>query len=155
LSIPLADQTPGTEFPVPFEVAGERVAVNICYEDAFGSELIRQLPAATLLVNVTNDAWYGRSLAAQQHDQIAAMRALESSRPMLRATNTGITSVIDHRGREQASLPWFTAGVLEATIAGRKGTTPYVRWGDTCAVLTCSLLLVGAALWGRRRRAAH
>ncbi len=118
LHIPLADQTPGSADQAPFDVAGQQVAVNICYEDAFGGELIRQLPEATLLVNVTNDAWYGHSLAAEQHEQIAAMRAIETARPMLRATNTGITSFIDHHGAELARLPWFTRGVLEGTHRG-------------------------------------
>jgi apolipoprotein N-acyltransferase len=152
LHIPLADQTPGSADQAPFDVAGQRVAVNICYEDAFGGELIRQLPEATLLVNVTNDAWYGRSLAAEQHEQIAAMRALETARPMLRATNTGITSIIDHRGAELARLPWFTRGVLEGTIAGRIGTTPYVRYGDALAVVA-ALALAGASFAIGRRRA--
>ena len=149
LAIPLADQTPGPAYQEPFAVAGERLAVNICYEDAFGSELNRRLPEATLLVNVTNDAWYGRSLAAEQHEQIAAMRALETARPMLRATNTGITSIIDHRGAEIARLPWFTRGVLEGAIAGRTGTTPYVRFGDALAVGTA--LLIGAVAWAAAR----
>jgi len=150
LNIPLADQTPGSAFQAPFEVAGERVAVNICYEDAFGSELIAALPEATLLVNVTNDAWYGHSLAAEQHEQIAAMRAVETSRPMLRATNTGITSIIDHHGVERARLPWFTRGVLEGAIAGRSGATPYVRFGDALAVVA-ALVLAGAAFAVHRR----
>jgi apolipoprotein N-acyltransferase len=144
LHIPLADQTPGPANQAPFEVAGERAAVNICYEDAFGAELIGSLPEATMLINVTNDAWYGRSLAAEQHEQIAAMRALESARPMLRATNTGITSIIDHHGSELARLPWFTRGVLEGTIAGRTGMTPYARWGDALAVALALLLGAGA-----------
>jgi predicted metal-dependent phosphoesterase TrpH len=126
--------TPGPAYPRPMEVAGQRLAVNICYEDAFGGELIRQLPDATLLVNFTNDAWYGHSLAAEQHAQMSAMRAIESARPMLRATNTGITSIIDHRGVERARLPWFTRGVLEGSIVGRTGTTPYVRFGDAVAI---------------------
>ena len=119
LAIPLADQTPGPAYQEPFAVAGQRLAVNICYEDAFGGELARRAADATLLVNVTNDAWYGHSLAAEQHEQIAAMRALETARPMLRATNTGITSIIDHHGVERSRLPWFTRGVLEGTVAGR------------------------------------
>jgi apolipoprotein N-acyltransferase len=151
LHIPLADQTPGAADQAPFDVAGQRVAVNICYEDAFGGELIRQLPEATLLVNVTNDAWYGHSLAAEQHEQIAAMRAIETARPMLRATNTGITSVIDHRGEELSRLPWFTRGILEATIAGRTGTTPYVRCGDALAVALALVLAGASVLIGRRR----
>jgi apolipoprotein N-acyltransferase len=144
LAIPLADQTPGPANQAPMTVAGQRVAVNICYEDAFGSELLHALPEATLLVNVTNDAWYGRSLAAEQHEQIAAMRALETSRPMLRATNTGITSIVDHHGAELGRLPWFARGVLEGAIAGRTGTTPYVRFGDAPAVIL-ALVLAGVA----------
>jgi apolipoprotein N-acyltransferase len=145
LAIPLADQTPGPAYPQPMEVAGQRLAVNICYEDAFGGELIRQLPSATLLVNFTNDAWYGRSLAAEQHAQMSAMRAIEAGRPMLRATNTGITAIIDHHGVERARLPWFTRGVLEGSIAGRTGATPYVRFGDAIA-LGASLVMIAIAL---------
>ena len=150
LHIPLADQTPGSANQMPFEVAGQRVAVNICYEDAFGAELLHELPEATLLVNVTNDAWYGRSLAAEQHEEIAAFRAVETARPMLRATNTGITSIIDHHGAEVARLPWFTRGVLEGTIVGRVGATPYVRLGDWVAVLAAFALAATALVIGRR-----
>jgi apolipoprotein N-acyltransferase len=119
------------------------VAVNICYEDAFGAEIRVQAAAATMLVNVTNDAWYGHSLAAFQHNQIAAMRALETGRPLLRATNTGITSAVAHDGRELARLPWFTRDILEVEITGREGVTPYVRAGDA--------LPVCVALAARRR----
>lgn len=150
LHIPLADQTPGSADQAPFDVAGQRVAINICYEDAFGGELIRELPEATLLVNVTNDAWYGRSLAAEQHEEIAAMRALETARPMLRATNSGITSIIDHHGTELARLPWFTRGVLEGSIAGRVGTTPYVRYGDVLPVVTALAIAAASFMLGRR-----
>ncbi|TMH11118.1 MAG: apolipoprotein N-acyltransferase, partial [Betaproteobacteria bacterium] len=150
LAIPLADQTPGAAYQEPFVVAGQRLAVNICYEDAFGGELARRAADATLMVNVTNDAWYGHSLAAEQHDQIAAMRALETARPMLRATNTGITSIIDHHGVESARLPWFTRGVLEGTIAGRQGVTPYVRFGDAL-VVALALLIIAITLFVTRR----
>jgi apolipoprotein N-acyltransferase len=150
LAIPLADQAAGAAVQPPFEVAGQRVAVNICYEDVFGAELIPVARAATLLVNVTNDAWYGRSIAARQHNQIAAMRALETGRPMLRATNTGITSAIAHDGRVLAALPWFTSGILEIDIAGRTGETPYLRFGDVPVLVLAALLLAGAAALGRR-----
>ena len=152
LAIPLADQTPGPAFQEPFAVAGQRLAVNICYEDAFGNELSGRTADATLLVNVTNDAWYGHSLAAEQHDQISAMRALESARPMLRATNTGITSIIDHHGVERSRLPWFTRGVLDGTIAGRKGVTPYVRFGDGLVALLSALMVATTMLLTRRSR---
>ena len=105
LAIPLADQARGGATQPALTVAGQRVAVNICYEDAFGSELIHGARDAQLLVNVTNDAWYGRSIAAEQHNQIAAMRALELGRPMLRATNTGITSAIDHTAARSHACP--------------------------------------------------
>jgi apolipoprotein N-acyltransferase len=132
-------------------VVGQRLAINICYEDTFGSEIRNRLPDATMLVNVTNDAWYGRSLAAEQHDQISAMRALETSRPMLRATNTGITSIIDHRGVELSRLPWFTRGVLEGEIAGREGVTPYVRFGDGLPIIVALALLLAALGFEWRR----
>jgi apolipoprotein N-acyltransferase len=141
LHIPLADQSRGGPAQPALAVAGQKVAVDICYEDAFGAELIHGARQAHLLVNVTNDAWYGRSIAAFQHNQIAAMRALELGRPMLRATNTGITSAIGHDGRELARLPWFTTGILEVEVAGRTGATPYLRFGDVPA-LVLSLLLV-------------
>jgi apolipoprotein N-acyltransferase len=152
LAIPLASQARGDADQPPLAVAGQRVAVNICYEDAFGSDIRPQAAAATLLVNVTNDAWYGHSIAALQHNQIAAMRALETGRPLLRATNTGITSAIGHDGRELARLPWFTRGILELEVAGRQGVTPYVRWGDAPAAMLAATLLAAAVIAARRAR---
>jgi apolipoprotein N-acyltransferase len=150
LSIPLASQARGDDDQPALIVAGQRIAVDICYEDAFGADIRPQAASATMLVNVTNDAWYGHSIGALQHNQIAAMRALETGRPMLRATNTGITSAIGHDGRELARLPWFTRGILELQIAGRLGLTPYVRWGDAPAVLLAALMLVLALAAARR-----
>ena len=152
LHIPLADQARGGATQPALAVAGQRVAVNICYEDAFGAELIHGAKQAHLLVNVTNDAWYGRSIAAEQHNQIAAMRALELGRPMLRATNTGITSAIGHDGRERARMPWFTMGILEVSIAGREGETPYMRAGDVPALALCVLLVAIALVPAVRRK---
>jgi apolipoprotein N-acyltransferase len=150
LAIPLGDQAAGPAVQSPFEVAGQRIAVNICYEDVFGAELIPAARVATLLVNVTNDAWYGRSIGALQHNQVGAMRALETGRPMLRATNTGITSAIAHDGRVLAELPWFVRGILEIEIAGRTGYTPYLRFGDW-PVLILSLALFAVAVLPNRR----
>ena len=154
LAIPLADQTPGPADQGAVDAAGQRLAVNICYEDAFGAELIPSARDATLLVNVTNDAWYGRSIAARQHNQISAMRALETGRPMLRATNTGITSAISHDGRTLASLPWFVSGVLEIDIAGRTGRTPFMAVADWLAVAVSLILVAMAAVFARRRARA-
>jgi apolipoprotein N-acyltransferase len=156
LSIPLASQASGDPSPPSLDVAGQRVGVNICYEDAFGADIRPQAADATLLVNVTNDAWYGRSLAALQHNQIAAMRALEAGRPLLRATNTGITSAIGHDGREIARLPWFTRGILEIEVTGRQGATPFVRWGDAVAsAAALALLVVSIGLSRRGERSGH
>ena len=152
-SIPIASQSAGEADPPPLAVAGQHVAVDICYEDAFGADIRPQAAEATLLVNVTNDAWYGRSLAAEQHAPDRAMRALETGRPMLRATNTGITSAIAHDGREIARLPWFTRGILEVEVTGRQGMTPYVRFGDAAAAVLAALLLALAAAVARRRPA--
>jgi apolipoprotein N-acyltransferase len=96
LHIPLSDFARGAIDQRPLAIGGQQVAVNICYEDAFGEEIIRQLPAATVLVNVSNLAWFGDSFAPWQHAQMSQMRALESGRMMLRATNTGLTAIIDH-----------------------------------------------------------
>ncbi len=150
LSIPLADQAPGPANAPPLDAAGQKVAVDICYEDAYGAELRRGARDATLLVNVTNDAWYGHSIAAWQHNQIAAMRALETGKPLLRATNTGVTSAIGADGREIASLPWYTRGILEVSVTGRTGLTPYAHLGDSLPLAFAAVLLA-AALMARRR----
>jgi apolipoprotein N-acyltransferase len=150
LQFPLTDMVRGGKAQAPLEVAGTRVAIALCYEDIFGEELIGQLPAAGLLVNVSNDAWFGNSLALDQHAQFSQMRALETSRPMLRATNTGVTAAIDHRGREIARLPAFTQGTLRVEVAPRAGTTPYVRWGNALALALAALALLIALRAGRR-----
>ena len=151
LSIPLADFARGPALPRPLEAAGQKIAVNICYEDAYGSELIRQLPAATLLVNASNVAWFGDSLAPAQHLQIARARALETGRAHLAATNTGITAAIGRDGRVLSQLAPFTEGRLDIDVQGYAGATPYVRWGDWPALAACALLLLAVALLRRSR----
>ena len=153
LAIPLQDFSRGAEVQRPLAVAGQRVAVNICYEDAFGEEIIRQLPEATVLVNVSNVAWFGRSIAPRQHLQIAQARALETGRAMLRATNTGVTAVIGPRGEVLAAAPEFEIATVTYPVQGYGGATPYVRWGNY-AVLALCLALIAAAGWSARR-AAH
>ena len=149
LAIPLQDFARGGIEQKPLAVAGEQVAINICYEDAFGEEIIRQLPQATLLVNVSNVAWFGRSIAPQQHLQIAQMRALETGRYMLRATNTGVTAVIAPDGRVEAAAPEFTRTVLTHDVPGMRGATPFVRWGNLAALALC-VFAIGIA-WRRRK----
>ncbi len=150
LNIPMGDQARGGSNQLPLHVAGQKVAMDICYEDVFGEEIIRALPEATLLVNVTNDAWYGNSNAAVQHNQISQMRALETGRMMLRATNTGVTSVIDRTGTVVNMLPQHEEGILTVEVQGYAGSTPYVRLGN---VLVLGLIagMVAVAWWRGRR----
>ena len=148
LHIPMGDLARGGERQPPLEIAGQRIAANICYEDVFGEEIIRALPQATLLVNFTNDAWYGDSYAADQHNQISQLRALESGRMMLRATNTGVTSIIGADGRVLQQLPQHQQGLLRGMAQGYEGATPYVRWGNAATMLLL-LGMLGYA-WLRR-----
>jgi len=153
LDIPLSDFSPGPDRPEPLAVAGTLVAVNICYEDVFGEEIIRQLPEANLLANVSNVAWFGDSLAPEQHLQISRMRALETGRTMLRATNTGLTAIVDHDGKVAARLPQFAEGVLAGTVQGRAGATPYARFGNApILVFAAAALLLWLAIALVRRR---
>jgi apolipoprotein N-acyltransferase len=150
LNIPMADFSRGASLPKPIAAAGEKIAVNICYEDAYGAEILSQLPEATLLVNVSNVAWFGDSLAPGQHLQIARMRALETGRMHLTATNTGITAVIGADGAVLARLPQFSEGRLDTTAQGRSGTTPYMAFADVPALALCLLLAFFA--WRVRSR---
>jgi apolipoprotein N-acyltransferase len=152
LAIPLQDFSRGSPDAQPLAVAGQRVAVDICYEDAFGEEIIRQLPQASLLVNVSNVAWFGRSIAPRQHLQISQARALETGRYMLRATNTGMTGVVNERGRVVEVAPQFTTATVNALVQGYSGATPYVRMGNSVALAICLILIVSAFVYGRVRR---
>jgi apolipoprotein N-acyltransferase len=151
LAIPLQDFSRGTPDPKPLVVAGQRAAINICYEDAFGEEIVRQLPEATILVNVSNVAWFGRSIAPRQHLQISQARALETGRYMLRATNTGMTAIIDERGRVVRVAPQFETAALTGKVQGYSGATPYIRWGNVAVIGMCLVLICLAVLVGRRR----
>jgi apolipoprotein N-acyltransferase len=144
LKIPLSDFSRGAVAQPPLAVAGQRVAVNVCYEDAFGDEIARRLPEATLLVNVSNVAWFGDSLAPAQHLQIARLRAIETGRMHLAATNTGITAAIDRDGRVLARLPQFAEGRLEVAAQGYSGATPYALYRDWPVVFISVFLL---AIW--------
>jgi apolipoprotein N-acyltransferase len=146
LSVPLSGFTRGGTEQAPMRLSNHLVAINICYEDAFGSEVARPLPDAELLVNMSNMAWYGRSLAADQHVQFSQMRAMETSRWMLRSTNTGVTAAVNERGEIVKALPQFTRGVLEIDAVPRQGATPYVRWRDAPVLILLVVILLGAIL---------
>lgn len=151
LSIPMSSFTAGGAAQAALVAGALRFGVSICYEDAYGSEVRKPLPAANVLVNVSDDAWFGDSLAPHQHLEIAQLRALETGRPLLRATNTGISAIIDHRGRVSKRSPQFEAFVLAGTAQPRRGATPYVRYGNLPVFVGCALLCVAALLTLRRR----
>ncbi len=150
MQVPMSDFSAGGADQPPLVLAGQKIGVSICYEDAFGEEVIRALPEATVLVNVSNDAWFGGSIAPPQHLEIARMRALESGRYLLRATNTGITAVIDPRGKLAAVAPQFKETVLTASIEPMNGATPYVHLGNIPVALLSAMILAGVFL-GRGR----
>ena len=127
------------------EVAGVPAAISICYEDLFGHAFRRGIADSTLLINASNNAWYGDSLAPHQHLQIARMRALETGRPLLRATTNGISALIDHDGRVAARSRQFEQESLRVTVQPRSGTTPYLITGDWPVLTALALLLGGLA----------
>ncbi|HYD63415.1 MAG TPA: apolipoprotein N-acyltransferase [Noviherbaspirillum sp.] len=156
MKIPLGDFSRGELLQAPFRVRDQRVLPNICYEDLFGEEIAAQLgasrdgrlPEATILLNVSNIAWFGDSIALPQHLQISQMRSIETGRPMLRSTNTGVTAVIGPKGEVSAQLPPFERGVLAATVQGFDGLTPYSLYGNMPAIAIAILLLLAARFWG-------
>ncbi len=162
MNIPLGDFNRGRVDQASFEWRGQRLAPNVCYEDLFGEELARRFAdpakAPTILVNVSNIAWFGDSVAIDQHLQISRMRALELRRPMIRATNTGATALIDASGQVRQMLPRHTRGVLEGQVQGHAGWTPFARWasawGLAPAWALALLVLLGATVLARRRAQA-
>ncbi len=147
MQVPMSDFSSGGDEQPLLEVAGQKVGISICFEDAFGEEVIRTVPEASLLVNVSNDAWFADSWAPAQHLQIARMRSLETGRYLMRATNTGMTAVIDHKGQIIAQAPQFEVFALKATVVPHQGTTPYVLFGNWLIVF---ILLAGVSYSGWR-----
>ena len=160
MNIPLGDFTRGRLLQPAMQVKDQQVMPNICYEDLFGEEIAAQLAdrwyagelPATVLLNVSNIAWFGDTIALPQHLQISRMRSLETGRPMLRATNTGVTAVIDHRGEVGAQLPPYQRDSLTATVQGMRGATPYMLAGNLPVLILAAVLLL--AIWRSARRAS-
>ncbi|MBI3285058.1 MAG: apolipoprotein N-acyltransferase [Burkholderiales bacterium] len=158
MRIPLGDFSSAGLLQPSMQVRDQLVLPDICYENLFGEEIARQLAAqaagggqaATILLNVSNLAWYGDSLAIPQHLQISQMRVLETGRPMLNVTNTGATAVIAAGGSIAAQLPPLTRATLASTVQGRSGLTPYVRWGNSAVLGIVLLSLLLAYSLGRR-----
>ena len=150
MNLPYSDFEPGPRDQQPLAAGGERLAPTICYEDAYAAEQLALVRESSLLVNVTNDAWFGDSTAPHQHLDISRMRSLETGRPMLRATNDGVTALIGHDGALLGTLPQFRPGVLTGVVEPRQGLTPYTRTGNG-PVLALLALALAAGFAGATR----
>ncbi len=151
LRIPMSDFSAGMDEQPLLLVNDHSIGVTICYEDAYADEVLRALPEAEVLVNVSNDAWFGDSIAPHQHLQIAQMRALESERYLIRATNTGISAIIDDRGRIVTVSKQFVSDVLSGKVIPRTGSTPVAKYGVLPTIALCLLLLSICGLSALRR----
>ena len=150
--LPMSGFSRGSDDQPMLVAAGQPVAPSVCYEDTFGEEVIDFLPRATLLINGSNNGWYGDSFAPPQHLQMSRMRAVETARPLLRATTSGISAIVDYRGRIVSRTPQFETAVLSGVVQPRAGATLYVRVGNTL-VIGVALLVVGLLVWrGQRLR---
>ncbi|MCW5633187.1 MAG: apolipoprotein N-acyltransferase [Rubrivivax sp.] len=157
MNIPLGDFTRGRLDPPPFAAAGQRIAPNICYEDLFGEELARRFAggaaaAPTLMANLSNIAWFGPTVAVQQHLHISRLRTLEFQVPMVRATNTGATAAITHEARVAAMVLPHTRGTLVARVQGREGVTPYAWWAGRFGLAPLALVALAVVAWAARQR---
>ena len=154
MSLPHSDMNAGAaEQPLLVTAGGQRLAVAVCYEDAYGAEQLYALPEASILINVSNDAWFGDSIAPHQHLEIARMRALEVGRSVVRATNNGVSAFIGPQGELLQSGPQFEFVSMTRDVVPMGGLTPYARWGNWPVVLAASAILAGCG-WLRRRGAA-
>jgi len=158
MNIPLGDfgQQQSSAQVLPWQ--GQRLLPQICYEDLFGEEMARFFQsdntAPTVLVNMSNLAWFGDTTAPAQHAAISKMRALEFQRPVIRATNTGLTALIDAKGQVKSSMPLFTRGALVVEVEGRTGLTPYARWTSQWGLwplwLLCAVIVLVLGAFFRR-----
>lgn len=150
--LPMSGFTPGKFEQKLLSAAGQKIAPTICYEDAFGEDLIRFLPEATLLLNSSNNAWYGDSFAPHQHLQISRMRALETARDMMRVTTNGVSALIDHKGNIISHSPQFKSHVVTGFVQPRTGSTFYVRWGNVLILVVIFIGLVGSIIYAKNKK---
>ncbi|MBX2836654.1 MAG: apolipoprotein N-acyltransferase [Gammaproteobacteria bacterium] len=146
IDIPMSDISSGDGPHIPLQLMGEAVGVSICYEDVYGEEMRALLPESTVLINVSNDAWFGSSAAPHQHEQKARMRAREFARPLVRVTNTGISSAIDYKGRVLGRIPHDELGVFDVQIKPRTGSTLYAKTGNWPVLITALMCILLAML---------
>ncbi len=146
LNVPLSAFSPGEAIQPNLNSANEKIGISICYEAAYGELIRNSLPSATLLVNVSNDAWFGDSIAPHQHLEIARMRALETGRYLLRTTNTGISAIINTQGKIVTQTPQFQITTLRAEAQPYQGSTPYIRFGNNLIITLLLITLIVGTL---------
>ena len=151
LEIPMSNFTPWREPQLPLRAAGNSFAASVCYEDAFPGEWRNQVPASGVLINLSEDIWFGDSLAPHQRLQMARFRALESGRPMIRSSNNGLSSIINWRGGIDHIAPQFVRAIVTAEVQPRTGITPYTAYGDSPALILAAILAGLGLLFGRRK----
>ncbi len=154
LSLPHLDFNAGAKDQPPLAVAGMKISASICYEDSYPTSLHAATRASGVLVNVTNDAWFGRSGARYQHLQIARMRAIEGRRFLVRAANDGVSAIIGPSGAVVAQAPEFAQAILRGRVQPRHGATPYLVAGNYpvigAAAALLAIMLLGPLIWRRR-----
>ena len=153
LGIRMSDFSPGPVEQAPIRLGPHALGVSICYEIAFSGAVRRDLPQAAMLVTVSNDAWFGDTIGPHQHLEIARVRAAETGRWLVRATNTGLSAIVSSRGEVRASLPQFEVAAGTFEVVPMRGETPYVRLGDAPIVVVLAVWL--AAGLARARHASR
>lgn len=152
INIPFSNMSEGTDNQIPVKVKGHQLGISICFEDVFSRNILRDLPGASILVNVSNDAWFGDSTAPHQHLQIARMRAIESGRPLIRSTNTGVSAFIGRKGGVKGIIDSFKTGSLTNVVSGQSGSTPFYYFQKIQGYLSLFVLIIFIACYRLVRR---
>ena len=147
--LPMSDFARGPSQQAPLNAKGYKIAPYICYEVVYPEFAAKLAAQSDILLTISNDTWFGTSIGPKQHLQMAQMRALEAGRWMIRATNNGISALIDPRGQIVVTVPQFEQAVLRGSVMAMQGLTPYLRWQSWPLILLCVLCLIPAVLQRR------
>ena len=151
MDLPSRDIAKGKQDQQPFNLGNLRMAPSICYEDIFGSDMLDFFPQSEVLINITNNAWFGKSIASAQHLQMSRMRAIESGRYLLRSTNTGISAIIGPKGKIHETSRPHEYSVITGSFFPMEGRTPYMLWGDAFSLLLSIFLMTMGVIIGMLR----
>ncbi len=141
-NIPMSGFSVGQPNQPPLVIKGHKVVVTLCYEDVYPQDMMSHISQSQFMINLSNNGWYGDSFAPHQHLEMARMRALETSRELIRSTTSGISALIDSKGNVVVKGPQFKQAVINGKIQPRVGTTPYVQWGNYPIILLFIIALI-------------